>query len=344
MSEWLTWSEMQHSPRKDFGCVKINSSQILLIGGKRNFSGLKRCDIFDVKSKTWSSSHELPFEMTYCRATIVKRYVYVIGNYREFYRMNMDNMKQGWQRMPPLKTDGLGCELVSDDRWIYRIGGNFDRTSMNRYDTLYNHWEILPDMNFGRDYLRAVIMNKLIYVFGGRAGDTGESPLDSVEIYDIERKEWSVGPSIPKKMYGHSAAAVGNRIVVSGGEKRYGSKAIAKSFILDTRKYDWYFLDYDLPQGLCGHSAVTFGIDIFLIGGTDRCSEVSGTPIYMTTLDPFQTSKCLDSSNHNSSGSNLGSLITLQETFLSQGKSKLSFFTKQSSQSQRRRSSRISLP
>ena len=342
MSGWLTWSSMQGSPRKDFGCVKINSSQILLIGGKRNFSGLRSCDIFDVKEKTWSSCRELPFEMMYCRATVVNRYVYVIGNYRDFYRMNIDNMKQGWQRLPSLKIDGLCCELVSDHRWIYRIGGNFDRTSMERYDTITNHWETLPKMHVGRDYLRAIVVNKLIYVFGGRAGDTGESPLDSVEIYDIERREWSDGPPIPKKMYAHSAAAVGNRIVVSGGEKRYGSKAFARSFILDTRKDDWYCLDYDLPQSLCGHSAVTFGIDIFLIGGSGSYSEVSETPIYMTTLDPFETSRCLDDSSHNSCGNNFTGIINFNETF-NQGKSKLSFFTKQSNQSRRVRSRRMSL-
>jgi len=265
--------------------VKLNSHQVFVVAGKRNLSGLQRCDIFDLETSRWSRSPDLPIEMKFCRATLVGDYVYVCGYYKEFYRLDIENLTAGWQRLPSLKVDGLGCELVSDSRYIYRIGDNYERTTFHRYDTKYNVWESLPSLSQGRDMFGATIVGGEIYAIGGRSGPSGDTILKSVEIYNSSINSWRSGPELPRSLFGHSIHAIGDFIFVSGGQRSYSSKPLASMLVLDTMRQEWSPLYLHLPFGTVGHSMISSGWNLFLIGGCSNSEHMIHGDIIMIKLD-----------------------------------------------------------
>lgn len=265
---WIPWGYVENSPRCDFGAItKTISKEVFVIGGKCNFEALKNCDIWDFETKRWTAGPDLPIKMKFCRAVLFNRYIYVIGPFQDFFCLNTDNIGRGWIKLPDAKVDGLGCELVSDEKYIYRIGDNFQRTSFHRYDPEEQTWESLPQMEKGRDFLGAAVLCGKIYVTGGRTGHSGDTILSSVCIYDIDRKEWNYGPNLPKQMYSHSAVAIHNFIFVSGGLKGYGHDAFSSCYILNTETDEWTELRSSLPRGFSGHSVIVWGYNVFIIGG-----------------------------------------------------------------------------
>ena len=69
---------MRGTQMSDFGCVRINSRQVMILGGKMNMRGLRKCEIFDLESRNWSKGPVLPIEMMFCQATLVGKYVHVL--------------------------------------------------------------------------------------------------------------------------------------------------------------------------------------------------------------------------------------------------------------------------
>ena len=282
---WFSHGFMEKGQRKDFGCVKLNSSDVVVLGGKREYEGLQDCDFFNLETKRWSEGPRLPVEMAYCRAVVVDDCVYAIGMYKDFYRMRLDQTHVGWQRLPSLKVDGYGCELVSDKkRYIYLIGDNKTRSCIHMYDTFEDRWRILPVMENGRDLTQAVYVDGEIYVIGGRAGETGETAINDFDIFDTATKTWRMGPEVPKRMYGHSATVVGKFIFVCGGQRYPGSKPSANCFVFDIDCQEWITLETSLPERVTGHSSVSWGMSVFILGGSSGDSHETHH-IYMRRIN-----------------------------------------------------------
>ena len=317
--EWIPYDSLPNKQRMDFGCVKINDHQIILVAGKRNLSGLKRCDLFDLETRRWSRGPSLPIEMSFCRATLVGEYVYVCGLYKEFYRLNVENLSIGWQRLPAMKVDGLGCELVSDSRYVYRIGDNYKRTTFHRYDTKYNTWETLRSLSEGRDMLGVTIVDGEIYAIGGRSGLSGDTILNSVEIYDPSTNTWRSGPELPRSLFGHSVHAIGTFIFVSGGQRSYSSKPLASMLVLDTFSQEWSPLDIHLPFGTTGHSMISSGWNLFLIGGKSNSNNyMIHEDMIMIKIDPDlhrPKQSSMDLSYHKKSHMRMGRRASISNMF-----------------------------
>ena len=289
---WLKKGFFENGQREDFGCVIADIDIIFLIGGRRGLNGLDRVDIWNTHKNKWFSGPRLPTEMKFCRAVLIQRFIYVLGTYNDFYRLNIDNMRSGWQRMSPAKLDGMGCELLTDgQRYIYRLGDTSMDKSFHRYDIQKNIWQYLPPMPQERHLTGATIVNDKIYVTGGRSGLTGDDILNSMIIYDIKKKIWKVGPRLPIKMFGHTIVAVNqNILLVCGGRKKAGSmRSLRASFFFNIHRNHWFQVDdSDLPQGLSGHSAVSQAMNVFVIGGSshraDDYDNSSHGDIYMLPL------------------------------------------------------------
>lgn len=282
---WFSHGFMENGPRTDFGCVKLSGSEVILVGGKKDYQGLQDCDFFNLETKRWSKGPKLPIEMSYCRAVILDDCVYAIGTYRDFYRLRLHHINLGWQRLPPVKVDGYGCEIVSDrKRYVYLIGDNTTRSSLHMYDTIQNKWKILPVMESERDLAKAVHVDGEIYVIGGRAGETGETAISHLDVFDTTTRQWRVGPDIPKRMYGHSATLVGKYIFVCGGQRCPGSKAFSSCFVFDIDCQEWITIEANLPERVTGHSSISWGMNVLILGGSSGHSNATHH-LYMMKID-----------------------------------------------------------
>ena len=278
------YGSMRGAERSDFGCVKINSHLVMVVGGKINLKGLKACHIFDLKSRRWSKGPSLPIEMMFCRATLVGKYVYICGLYKEFLRMNIEKENVDWQRLPSMKVDGLGCELVSDSRYVYRIGDNNRRTTFSRFDTKDKVWESLPSLSEGRSMFGAAMIGDEIYAIGGRSGLSGDTILNSIEIYNCWTNKWRPGAQLPRSLFGHSVHAIENFVFVSGGQSTYNSNPLASMFVLNVSNQEWSQVDVHLSTGVTGHSMLSLGWKMFIFEGKCASECINKGGIYMIKL------------------------------------------------------------
>ena len=290
---WLPWGSYDEGPRESFGCVFADSELIFLIGGKRGgMTELRRCDIWNVNTKAWSSGPKLPIKMKYCRAVLVGRIIYVIGPFLEFYKINIDKLQDGWKRLPSLLNQGMGCDLVADEQnqYLYLLGDSMEKhKSFFRFHIPSKEWIEMPEpMKVGREELRAVYINGKIYAIGGRAGVGGDEILSSMSVYDVMKKTWTLGPKLPVPVYGHAVAEAGKLIFVCGGRSSYASDThLSCCYIFDTETNLWSRLNMDLPETFANHAAVASNMNTFVIGGIGESQSPDSKAIYTTDLTTY---------------------------------------------------------
>jgi hypothetical protein len=99
---------------------------------------------------------------------------------------------------------------VPKEEAFYIMGG---RSGVGRFNNCYKfkpeklEWIDINSMNVGRFNFGACLLNDKIYVFGGQRYNESEQnyftreALDSVEIYDLNTKEWTFGTKLPSSLY-----------------------------------------------------------------------------------------------------------------------------------------------
>ncbi|CAK9084031.1 Kelch-like protein 12 [Durusdinium trenchii] len=87
--------------------------------------------------------------------------------------------------------------------------------SAERFDPMHGTWEVLPRMPTSRAGCAATTADGLIYVSGGRLGET---VLSVFERYDPHIGRWEVLPRVPTARSGCSSVSVKGGIYVLGGK------------------------------------------------------------------------------------------------------------------------------
>jgi len=117
-------------------------------------------------------------------------------------------------------------------------------------------------MNEGRGSHCSLLLNNLLYVFGGR-NERGEL-LDSSEIWNGEN--WMQGPKTKSKREGASAIELRHRIYVIGGSE---NELLSTGEVFEGDQ--WHMLDYELPEPLSAVGLVAISrTRILIIGGFCR--------------------------------------------------------------------------
>ena len=124
----------------------------------------------------------------------------------EYY--DMDENKWNYGGIMPNKFIA-GCVVRHEDVFYVMGGrsgvGKFNNCFVFKPDTA--EWTEISKMKIGRFNFGACVLNNKIFIFGGQRYNESEQSyytreaLDSVEIYDIDKKEWSPGESMPNPLY-----------------------------------------------------------------------------------------------------------------------------------------------
>ena len=144
------------------------------------------------------------------------RYTFEIN--KQLYRYNP--LVDGWVQIGEMPTPRAeAAAVLGADGKIYVAGGIGESCayldSFEAYDPIDNSWEALPGMPTARGSLSAVADAGRIYAIGGIGS---LDSLASVEIFDIESKQWSVGPKLPSSRMAHSSLITpSGMIFVIGG-------------------------------------------------------------------------------------------------------------------------------
>ena len=121
-----------------------------------------------------------------------------------------------------------GSRVVTVNNYMYVCGGYTDNFQPSnrcfRYDPRFQIWSELDSLSIARAHHCFVALDDKLYVIGGyvEEGDDSLLPCKSVEIYNIEKREWCSGPSIPYKGADISGFVEDGKLYITGGKDEDG--------------------------------------------------------------------------------------------------------------------------
>lgn len=134
-------------------------------------------------------------------------------------------------------------------------------------------WTRVAPMNVPRMGHSAAVADGRIYVFGG-AAQRERRFLNSVEIYDPETDEWTMGGDLPVPIYLAAAVTADTLIYLFGGHS--GDNLLNNRILAYDFQRDTCYTVGRLPRPpLMGSSAVNVNGRVLLLGGMDLMDEYS---------------------------------------------------------------------
>ena len=293
----------QNSPtaRHENAYVEVNGN-FYLMGGR----GSRRVEMYDPTDSTWSNRSFPPSSMKihHFQPVAIGDTVYILMAYTgdfpneptidEVYKY--DTATDQWvvgSSIPASRRRGAAGAAIYNNK-IYVVGGSTGghggsavrKNLFDEYDPMTDTWTTLPDAPFARDHVHAAVVGNKLYVAGGRNGSNGDN-VEEVDVYDFGSGSWSTLPSpagdLPTPRAGAASVAVGNYVVVIGGES---TQELAHNEVeaLNTITNSWVTL-HSLNVGRHGTQAIFYNDNIYVASGA---GNKGGGP-ELTSQEIFET-------------------------------------------------------
>jgi N-acetylneuraminic acid mutarotase len=219
--------------RRSYPACVVAGCQAVICGGSADGRVLNTIEAFDTDQESWDMWFTMPpmqMKRTLFGAVVGDGKLVVCGGFdgiRDLTSVEMYDFEgSSWHRLPSLDSGRSYLALVSDNRYIYAIGGQ-ERTRDNgprafqQVDLLDMQSEVwlpgVPMLNNRLGHAAALLEqggSKFIYVCGGSDGlDT----LNTMERFNISEQIWENLPPMGVPRLGHAAAVVRGRLYVIGG-------------------------------------------------------------------------------------------------------------------------------
>ena len=217
-------------PRNRHGSAAV-TGRIYVMGGERAGEGrLSSAEVYD--AGVWSDIAPMSTARIGFTATAIDTRIYVVGgtesstNYLSSAEV-YDTETDVWSGIVSMSGPRDSHAAAAVGTRIYVMGGTpdgFGATVTNSeevFDTETGVWSAIASMSTVRNSAAAAAVGTRIYVLGGSnmetAQQTGNSAMNSVEMYDTVTDSWSsIAPMSVIRMH-HTAVAVGTRVFAMGG-------------------------------------------------------------------------------------------------------------------------------
>lgn len=137
----------------------------------------------------------------------------------------------------PFARDGAAAVATEDA--LYVIGGatkDGPTGRVDRYSFATEEWDVLTTDLIPRRHLTAVLIERQLYVFGGRGVSGG--PVPDVEVVDIKSGNVTGAAPMPTPRYFASAQLHKGRVFVAGGTLGWGRLGVVEMY--DPAANEWY--------------------------------------------------------------------------------------------------------
>lgn len=278
----------------------VFENEIYVTGGfvpsnKPAFFGLaptNKVYIFSPHTQTWRLGKDLPEARHHLGLLSNSKYLYGIGGFKgekgnawqtQDTVLRKESGDAPWQIGPSLPAPVAECIYASCSEDLHVIGGvtkdkltNKGSYSDKHYVLVDNdHWETAAPPNIVRSSAAGTTLNNMIYTFGGRQAGKQAKNLTFAEVYDKTTDNWQSIAPLPYAVAGLTAASIGNKILVTGGEA-FGAnsnwktgKAHKDVWLYDPSSDKWE-RGPELPKARHGHGAVSYKGGVYLIGGAHK--------------------------------------------------------------------------
>ena len=175
----------------------------------------------------------MPFGMSgYIQSVVMHGIVYVggggAGGQNDYIVMEFDTRSGKWGMLPPYRLCYFAMTVINNQ--LVLVGGvdNQERRSklLGVWKTDSKKWtHPYPDMPTARSSSSAVTYNNWLIVAEGRSGDGHGTPLSTVDVMNIDTKQWYTGTPTPTALSNMKTTIVGDLWYLMGGGD-YNGKAI----------------------------------------------------------------------------------------------------------------------
>ena len=173
----------------------------------------------------WRHGPDMPFSMsTNIQSVEVDGTVYVGGGYadndEDDYRVMAYSMQScKWHKLPPYSAREFAMTTINNK--LILVGGHYNGSVVNQlgvWKTDSNQWtRPFPPMPTPRFSPSATSYKHWLVVAGGKR--SGKSILSTVEVLDIDNKQWSTAPSTPIPWHGMKSTIIGDTWYLMGGRQ-----------------------------------------------------------------------------------------------------------------------------
>ena len=168
----------------------------------------------------------MPFGMDGCQSVVVEGTVYVGGGsagYRSrnnYIVMTYDISTGKWATLPPYRARGFAMTAINNQ--LVLVGGREHDGGRSKvlgvWDADNKQWtHPNPEMHTARSQCSAVVYNEWLVVAGGATTDGAILSSDSVEVMNINSKQWYAGPQTCVPWFYMKSAIVGDNCFFMGG-------------------------------------------------------------------------------------------------------------------------------
>mmetsp|Transcript_36600 Transcript_36600/g.82740 ORF Transcript_36600/g.82740 Transcript_36600/m.82740 type:complete len:918 (-) Transcript_36600:96-2849(-) len=204
------------------------------------------------------------------------RYLYVCGGFNGRYSLSsvdcFDVDAQMYIPVPHMlrnRYHGLAFGIGKD---LYVLGG-YDRNSaidgMERYNAVSMSWQVMPPMPKPGSCASGVVLDGDIYIFGGCL--SGDVPLQSAEVYRVEKRVWQELPSMQHARSLGVAVATEHRILVCGGYDKEPMEQLEQYDVAG----NWQKL-MSMREGRLFSASVCCSRYLYMCGGSTSGTHMSG--------------------------------------------------------------------
>ena len=289
-----------HAHRRSESAFVESGGKFYLLGGRN----VRKLDIYDPATNTWSSGADQPIEMHHFQAVDYKGEIWIKGAYPgtspkkepiafiHVYTPATNTWRTAG-RLPEGRHRGAAGVVVYKDKFYLLCGNELGHfTGHNRWFDEFapatGEWKQLPDAPHTRDHFQAAVIDGKLYAAGGRnsshmTGHVMDQTIPEVDVYDFATGKWTSLPAsahLPTLRAGNTVITQGDRLIVMGGESTTQVPAHGEVEAYDVSEGKWISLP-PMLQGRHGMQAIQYKGKVYVAGG---CSDRGGGP-ELTSMD-----------------------------------------------------------
>ena len=271
------------TPRHESGGVQLNG-RIYVIGGR----GSRSVSVYDPSSESWAQKTAPPIVLNHFQAVAFADKIWILGAFTGNYPAESSvadiytytPASDSWAKagtIPETRRRGSAAAVLHNGL-IYLVGGNTNghrpgaQSWFDSYNPLTGEWQVLEDAPTARDHATVSITNSRLVVAAGRQTaypDTFGNTVSATDVFDFRTGNWSTGSEIPTERAGTMTVAVGNEVIVIGGETKGFNYAREHVEAYNVVTDSWRQLS-PLQVGRHGGVAAVMNSAVHVVSGSER--------------------------------------------------------------------------
>ncbi|KAK3608348.1 hypothetical protein CHS0354_030803 [Potamilus streckersoni] len=286
MFEKKRWHSLPSMPTKRANpAVGLVGDKIVVIGGVgTGQKPVTAVEVYDINEGKWVQMEGLVEGLLGVSSVVRDGKVLAVGgmatdtNPRDYFR-SFDVEANRWKALSPMPTPRYATFsfLIKDK--FYVIGGRQGKlpcVAFEVYDFKEEKWEKLPDVPSKRVFALYTHTECHIFSMGGLIQPGTEGFSNACEIFDLEKKQWTIGKSMPTKRGDFAIGILNDKVICAGGLGNMG-KPLDVVEAYDFATDSWTKLR-SMPSTHCSCAYTLFEGKFYVFGGLTvqgpgTCSE-----------------------------------------------------------------------